>query len=342
MPKTLAGIGPRIKPKIKYIVQECNHLSTVNWQAIMEKTHAKTIPVFEFFKLFPDEASAVKFVEEQVWPDGVKCRFCGSDKTSPRPHRHGHRCKSCSKDFTVRHGTIFEQSRLLLVKWLYAIYLMQTSRKSISSLQLSREMDVTQKTAWFLLYRIREACKQSDWMLTGVVEVDETCIGGKERNKHDNKKLRSGREPAGRQVVIGAREQGGNVKAKAISNTDAETLKGFIHRNVEPGSTVFTDDHIGCHGLHGVICNHASVKHSAKEYVNGMIHTNGIESVWALLKRGYTGTFHHFSLKHLQRYVDEFTFRLNEGNCSRDTIDRIKSVCVGSADNRLTCKDLAS
>ena len=306
----------------------------------MKKKHAVTLSVFDFFKLFPDEASAVRFVEEQVWPEGVKCRFCESDKTSPRPHRHGHRCKSCGKDFTVRHGTIFENSRLPLVKWLYAIYLVQTSRKSISSLQLSKELDVTQKTAWFLLHRIREACQQGDWMLTNVVEVDETYIGGKERNKHKHKQLKRGRGTVGKQAVIGARERGGNVKALAINKTDAKTLKGFVHGHIEPGSTVYTDEHRGYLGLHGVLYSHASVRHSAKEYVNGMIHTNGIESVWALIKRGYTGTFHHFSLKHLQRYVDEFTFRLNEGRCEVDTIDRMKSVCSASAGKRLTYQDL--
>ncbi len=301
---------------------------------------ANIISVFEFFKMFPDEASAVKFVEEQVWPKGVKCRKCGSSKTSPRPHRHGHRCKSCGMDFTVRTGTIFEESRLPLVKWLYAIYLVQTSRKSISSLQLSKELDVTQKTAWFLLHRIREACKQGEWMLANVVEVDETYLGGKERNKHNNKKLKSGRGPVGKQAVIGARERDGSVKAKAISTTDAETLKGFVHGNIEPGSTIYTDDYRGYLGLHGVLYNHAAVKHSAKEYVNGMIHTNGIESVWAIIKRGYTGTFHHFSMKHCQRYVDEFTFRLNQGNVEVDAIDRIKSVCAASAGKRLNSKEL--
>lgn len=301
---------------------------------------AKTISVFEFFKLFPSEADAVRFVEEQIWENGPVCPHCGSGNTVSRPKRHGHRCKDCREDFTVRHGTIFEKSRLSLVKWLYAIYLVQTSRKSVSSLQLSKELDITQKTAWFLLHRIREACKQGDWKLANVTEVDETYFGGKERNKHNNKKRKQGRGPVGKQAVIGARERGGNVKAKAISNTDGKTLKGFIHENVEPGSTVFSDDHRGYLGLGRDNYHHQSVKHSAKEYVNGMCHTNGIESVWALIKRGYTGTFHHFSMKHCQRYVDEFTFRLNEGSCEVDTIDRMKSVCAASKGKRLTYKAL--
>ena len=191
-----------------------------------------------------------------------------------------------------------------------------------------------------MLHRIREACKQGEWKLENVVEVDETYLGGKERNKHNNKKLKSGRGPVGKQAVIGARERSGNVKAQAINVTDAETLKDFVRASVEDGSTVYTDDHRGYIGLEGY--EHSTVKHSAGEYVNEMIHTNGIESVWALLKRGYTGTFHHFSMKHCQRYVDEFTFRLNEGNCERDTIDRIKSVCASSVDKRLTYEDLVS
>ncbi len=132
------------------------------------------------------------------------------------------------------------------------------------------------------------------------------------------------------------------MKAQAISNTDAETLKGFVHGYIKPESTVFTDDHRGYLGLDGVFYNHDTVKHSAKEYVNGMIHTNGIESVWALIKRGYTGTYHHFSMKHLQRYVDGFTFRLNQGNCDIDTMDRMDAFAKGIGGKRIPYRELVS
>ncbi len=306
------------------------------------KEVASTLSVFEFFKLFPDEASAVTFMETELWKNGAVCVFCGSQKTSPRHGRMGHRCKDCRKDFTVRHNTIFENSRKPLRIWLYVMYLVQTSRKGVSSLQLSKEIGVTQKTAWFMLHRIREACSSGDFKLDRVVEVDETYLGGKEKNKHNSKKLKAGRGAVGKQAVIGAKERGGAVRAQVISNTDGATLKGFIHGTVAVGSTVYTDEHKGYHGLGGLFYQHGTVKHSAKEYVNGMAHTNGIESVWALLKRGYHGTYHNWSVKHCQKYVDEFTFRLNQGNCEIDTIDRIKSLCAASVGKRLRYADLVN
>ena len=306
---------------------------------------AKTISVFEFFKLFPSEADAVKFVEDQIWENGPVCPHCGSDNTVPRPKRHGHRCKDCREDFTVRHGTIFEKSRLSLVKWLYAIYLVQTSRKSVSSLQLSKELDITQKTAWFLLHRIREACKQGDWKLTNVVEMDATYLGGKRKNMSNKKrkqlaKEQPGRGTVGKQPVIGMRGRDGRTKAVVVNRENKKTVRQLAKGNIEKGSVICTDEARAYRSVSKVGFDHRKVNHSAKEYVNGMCHTNGIESVWALIKRGYTGTFHHFSMKHCQRYVDEFTFRLNEGNCEVDTIDRMKSVCAASKGKRLTYKAL--
>ena len=144
----------------------------------------------------------------------------------------------------------------------------------------------------------------------------------------------------GKQAVIGAKQRGGTVKAKVISNTDGSTLKGFVHNTVEVGSTVYTDEHKSYTGLGGLFHKHGTVKHSAKEYVNGMAHTNGIESVWALLKRGYNGVYHNWSTKHCQRYVDEFSFRLNEGACDKHTMERIEALFGGAIGKRLTYNDL--
>ncbi len=303
----------------------------------------KTISVFEFFRFFPSEAAAVRFVEGQIWEDGPVCPHCRSGNTVPRLKRHGHRCRDCRADFTVRHGTIFEKSRLSLVKWLYAIYLVQTSRKSVSSLQLSKELAITQKTAWFLLHRIREACQQGDWKLTFQVEMDATCFGGKRKNM--NRARRKVREPSGRgavgkQPVIGMRGRDGRLKAVAVHRENKKTVRHLAKGHIEKGATVFTDEARAYDAIPGAGFQHQTVNHSAGEYINGMAHTNGIESVWALLKRGYTGTFHHFSMKHCQRYVDEFVFRLNEGHCAVDTLDRMKSVCMAGKGKRLTYKTL--
>ena len=191
-----------------------------------------------------------------------------------------------------------------------------------------------------MLQRIREACDGNGFKLANIVEVDETYIGGKERNKHEKDRLKAGRGAVGKIPVVGMREREGKVKAVPVQKTDKDTLQGAIRVSVEDGSTIYTDDHRGYIGLEGY--KHSTVKHSAGEYVNEMIHTNGIESVWALLKRGYTGTFHHFSLKHLQRYLNEFTFRLNEGNCEVDTIDRMAAICKGINGKRLPYQELVN
>ena len=228
-------------------------------------------------------------------------------------------------------------------KWLYAACFLMTDRKGISSLQLSKELNVRQRTAWYRLHRLRLACGGAfeAKTLTGTVEIDETYLSGKEKNKYENKKQRAGRGAVGKQAIIGLRERGGRIMAKPIEKASQIELEAVIGDTVETGATIHTDEHSGYSQLH-TACQHETVRHSAKEFVNGMAHTNSIESVWALLKRGFNGVYHHWSVKHCHAYVNEFTFRLNEGNCKVDTQDRLDSLLTAMAGKRVTYQELTA
>lgn len=298
-----------------------------------------TISTYQLMRMFPDESSARDHFEIIRWDGQPVCPYCDEkEKIQDRRREMYYRCLPCKKDFTVRTGTIMERSHIPLHKWLYTMYLMMTARKGVSSLQLSKEIGITQKSAWFLLQRIREACKGDNEILLGVVEADECYLGGKESNKHSYKKLQSGRGTVGKTIVFGIKERKGNVRAMKIQGTDVSSIQDNIRKHVTPGSTICTDEHPAYRGMPDYI--HLPVNHSAKQFVDGMAHTNGIESVWAVLKRGYYGTYHNFSTKHTQRYVDEFTFRLNEGDCHIPSMERVELLIRGLFGRRLTYKQL--
>ena len=277
--------------------------------------------------MFPTEESAREWFENQVWPDGRHCPRCGSTRTKEASHKKmPYWCTDCRSYFSVKTGSVMEGSLLPLRKWAFAIYLHLTSLKGVSSMKLHRDIGVTQKTAWFMLQRIREAWNSGDLeQFVGPIEVDETYMGGKERNKHKSKKLKAGRGTVGKTAVVGAKDRKTNkIKAAVVKATDAKTLQGFVLATAIAGATVYTDD---AAAYKGMPFEHASVRHSVGEYVDGMAHTNGIESFWSMLKRAHKGVYYKISAKHLQRYVNEFAGR--HGIRELGTLDQMQDVVVG-------------
>ena len=294
--------------------------------------------LYEFMQVFPDEAAAKAFFEQRRWRGRPVCPHCKGAAVAavksqkPMPWH----CRDCRKYFSVRTGTALAESKLPLHKWLLAFHLYLTHRKGISSVALAKELGVTQKTAWFLGHRIRLAMQQTGGLLASEVEADETYIGGKERNKHESRKLHAGRGPVGKVAVFGMRGRDGQVRAFPIHKVDRATVKAAIEAHVTPGAALYTDSASVYNGLRGY--DHAKVSHSIGEYVRGRVTTNGVESFWALLKRGYIGTHHWWSVQHMHRYVDEFVARLNAGPENRPpTMARIWDGAVGK---RLTYKAL--
>jgi transposase-like protein len=301
-----------------------------------------TISTFKLFELFPDEPTARKYLESRLWPNGVTCPQCKNKERITVRKDGFYRCNADKLDFTVRTGTIFERSHVPLHKWLYAMYLLVTARKGISSLQLGKEIGITQKSAWFVLHRLREACGTKLEMLKGTVEVDETFFGGEENNRHMYDRIHKPRERSEKVAVIGIRERGGNTYAAVTESIGGLALRAAVQKNVMPGTRVISDEAPGYKRLGSEGFRHEAVKHVAGEYVRGTAHTNGIESVWAVMKRGMHGVYHHADRKHMGRYVNEFTFRLNQGNVGRHTTERLDSFVDAVAGKRLTFEALTA
>lgn len=312
--------------------------------------------LIELLDKFPDEQACRDFIQERRWADEITCPQCGvigkSYKyTSGKNAGKLFKCAACRQQFTVRIGTIFEDTKIPLRKWLLAIYLSTSIKKGISSIQLAKFIKVRQATAWFMLQRIREVIKTGSFSfqkLTGAVEMDEAYIGGKDSNKHYGKRLKTltGKGVQGhgskksKAPVVGMVERGGKLRAIATKDTGSSTLMTLARQHIDINATVYTDEHMPYRTLPKIGFKHESVNHGVKEFVNGMASTNTAESFWSHLKRGINGIYHHVSAKHLQFYCDEYTYRWNTREMT-DT-ERFEEWFSRIEGKRLTYKTLTS
>ena len=285
----------------------------------------------EFMRTFPNETACRQYLVDRRWPKGVACPRCGNDKvygSKARPFTW--QCMKCGAGprkpyrFSVLVATVFENTNVPLLTWFRVLYMMLQSKKGVSALQIRRTFfgeRSSMRTAWYVCHRLRAGMRDDGFKkLMGIVEVDETFIGGKDQNRHWNKKSRSsGGIASGKVGVIGAISRKGNVVAKVIENTDTKTLSGFVNDVVsDKVDLVATDEAKGYEPIEEAgwalgrpALPHATVKHSEHEYVRGEVHTNDLESFWSLLKRGVIGSYHHVSKKYLPLYLNEFAFRHN-------------------------------
>lgn len=312
------------------------------------KAHRKGLTLLQVANMFGEEAKAKAWIEEHRWPNGPHCPKCGSFNVQSNIKHHSmtHRCRDCSNGksrtmFTLRMGTVMEGTKMPYRVWAIGLYLFTTNLKGISSMKLHRELGIGQKAAWFMLHRLRKAVESGHGMFVGPVEADETYIGGKRKNM-SNKTRKAiadagiGRGSAGKVAVAGVKDrETKQVRAQVVEHIDKQTLQGFVVANTTADAQVYTDD---ASAYEGMPRTHDTVKHSVSEYVRGQVHTNGAESFWSMLKRGYVGVYHKMSPKHLDRYVTEFEGRHNERES--DTIEQMGAIIDGMGGKRLRYREL--
>jgi len=296
--------------------------------------------IIDLLKAFPTEQDCINHLEALRWNGNVVSPFDATSKVY-KCAGNKYKCKNTGKYFNVRTNTVFDNTKIELQKWFLALYVFSSHKKGISSHQLAKDIDVTQKSAWFMLHRLRYAFEHPNFKatLTNVVEVDETFVGGESKNKHANKKAKNerGGTVSTKVPVIGILERGGDVIAKAIANTHKDTLLPEVFNNVEAGSVIMTDSYPAYKGLDKVY-THLSVNHKIGEYVKGLAHTNNIENFWSHMQRGIIGIYHQVSSKHLQPYIDEFTLRYNTRTNTASA--RFNLVLSNTGNRRLTYKTL--
>lgn len=305
------------------------------------KSYRNGITLMQVMDMFPTKEAATAWFEWQVWNGQRCCGHCGSIETREVPNAKPmpYWCRDCRSYFSVRTGTPLASSNVCIRKWAIAVYLCSTSLKGVSSMKLHRDLGVTQRTAWFMLHRLRKAWEEeSDEPFDGPVEMDETYVGGKRKNmpKHIREQL-AGRGAVGKDAVVGIKDRDSNkVAAVPMPSVNQESVGEMLDEEVSEGATIYTDDS----SVYNKLENHEAVNHSGGEYVRGDAHVNGIESFWSMFKRGYIGTYHRMSAKHLHRYVTEFTGRHNVRD--QDTIDQMHAMVAGLIGKRLLYRELVA
>jgi len=305
------------------------------------KAETQFTNLYDLREYFSNETVCREYLEQFRWGGRPICPFCGSEKPYKLGDGKTYKCsnKECYKKFTATVGTIFENTKIPLSKWFVAMYLITSHKKGISSLQLHRDLGVTQKTAWFINHRIREMLKDNaPTVLSNVVEVDETFVGGKEKNKHKSKRIpgTQGRSTETKTVMFGLLERNGKVVAYKVPNTKKKTLQTIINDSVQKGSIIISDEWKGYNGLSAKFA-HLRVNHSQDIYVDGIAHTQCIDGFWSLLKRGIIGIYHSISEQHTDRYVTEFVQRYNTRNTTE--VERF-NLFLSQCEGRLKYKDL--